>query len=140
MHSIEVWNAEGALVGGGFGIAFGRVFFGESMFSREDHTSKLAAYVLHWHLEKWGYLLSDARTPSPTMLDMGCRMIPRAAFIDCLAENAYAGGKAGRWKIEAGLKEVADWQPGGMASSPAPAARQSGQRVSAVRQRRSMRG
>lgn len=112
LHSIEVWNQAGALVGGGFGIGLGRVFFGESMFCREDHTSKLAAYVLHWHLERWGYVFSDAKTPSPPMLEMGCRMIPRAEFIRCLARHAHSGGKAGRWTVEADLKTVADWQPG----------------------------
>jgi leucyl/phenylalanyl-tRNA--protein transferase len=112
LHSFEVWNESGALVGGGFGVTVGRVFFGESMFSREDHVSKLGAYLLHWHLKHWGYVLCDARTPSPTVLDMGARVIPRATFLNCLAEHAYAGGKAGRWRTEADLKVVADWQPG----------------------------
>jgi Leu/Phe-tRNA-protein transferase len=112
LHSFEVWNATGALVGGGFGVALGRVFFGESLFSREDHVSKLAVYVLYWHLTHWGYVIGDAKTPSPTMLDMGSRSISRTEFIGCLAENAGSGGKAGRWNIEADLKAVADWQPG----------------------------
>jgi leucyl/phenylalanyl-tRNA--protein transferase len=119
-HSIEVWNAEGELVGGGFGVGLGRIFFGESLFSREDHTSKLAAYALHWHLERWGYVLSDARTASPTMLDMGCRLIPRAEFIHCLAKNVRSGGKPGRWNIEADLNTVADWQPGGNQATAKP--------------------
>jgi leucyl/phenylalanyl-tRNA--protein transferase len=112
-HSVEVWNSAGELVGGGFGVALGRVFFGESLFSREDHTSKFAAYLLHWHLDHWGYVLTDARTPSPTMMDMGCRMISRTEFIRCVAENSRSGGKPGRWAIEADLEKVADWQPRG---------------------------
>ncbi len=112
LHSFEVWNASGALVGGGFGVALGKVFFGESMFSREDHVSKLGAYLLHWHLAHWGYVLSDARIASPTVLDMGARLIPRAEFLRYLSKNAYTGGKAGRWTTEADLKVVADWQPG----------------------------
>jgi leucyl/phenylalanyl-tRNA--protein transferase len=112
LHSFEVWNERRELVGGGFGIALGRVFFGESLFCREKHASKLAAYALHWHLAHWGYVLSDAKTPSPTMMGMGCRLIPRAQYLRCLAEHAWVGGKTGPWKTEADLKTVADWQPG----------------------------
>ena len=112
LHSFEVWNNWGKLVGGGFGVALGKVFFGELMFSREDHVSKFGVYLLFWHLSHWGYVLSDARTPSPTMLDMGARLIPRAEFIDRLAENAYADDKPSRWTPEVDLKVVADWQPG----------------------------
>ncbi len=50
VHSFEVWNEAGALAGGGYGVAIGRVFFTESQFSREPNTSKIGFTVLNWHL------------------------------------------------------------------------------------------
>lgn len=53
---------------GGFGIALGRVFFGESRFSREGRTSKFATYAPNWHLKRWGYALSDVETAPRTVV------------------------------------------------------------------------
>ncbi len=111
VHSFEVWNRSGALVGGGYGIALGRVFFTESQFSREDNTSKLGFSVLNWHLARWGFLLNDGKYPTRTTLDMGFRVIPRAEFLRLLGEGTRSGGKPGRWQAEAGPEIVADWQP-----------------------------
>jgi len=66
VHSFEVWNGEGVLVGGGYGVAIGRVFFTESQFSHENNTSKLGFSVLNWHLAKWGYLRNDGKWATPT--------------------------------------------------------------------------
>jgi leucyl/phenylalanyl-tRNA--protein transferase len=112
VHSFEVWNADGALVGGGYGVALGRIFFTESQFSLEDNTSKLGFSVLNWHLAQWGYVLNDGKEPTPTILDMGFRSIPRAEFLHILAANAGAGGKSGPWSVEADVKAIAEWQPG----------------------------
>ncbi len=112
VHSFEVWNRDGALVGGGYGVAIGRAFFTESQFSHEDNTSKLGFSVLNWHLAHWGYVLNDGKWPTPTILDMGFRMIPRGAFLRRLGEAAGEGGKPGRWAVEAGPETVANWHPG----------------------------
>ena len=106
----EVWNADGELVGGGYGVAVGRIFTTESQFSLEPNTSKLGFTVLNWHLAKWGYLLNDGKGPTPTIPDMGFRLIPRTEFLDLLDKNAKAGGKPGRWSVEAGPETVAEWQ------------------------------
>ena len=111
VHSFEVWNTTGVLVGGGYGVALGRIFFTESQFSHEANTSKFGFSVLNWHLVRWGYVLNDGKDPTPTILDMGFRSIPRTEFLRCLAENAGSGGKAGHWEVEADPKSVADWQP-----------------------------
>lgn len=111
VHSFEVWNADGKLVGGGYGVSLGRVFFTESQFSHEDNTSKLGFTVLNWHLQKWGYVLNDGKKPTPTILDMGFRSIPRAEFLQHLADDGHSGGKSGRWQVEADPKQVAEWQP-----------------------------
>jgi leucyl/phenylalanyl-tRNA--protein transferase len=99
-HSFEVWNREGELVAGGFGVASGRMFVGESMFSRESDTSKLGATVLYAHLAKWGYAFVDARDFTPVLAATGYREIPRVEFEGLLAEHASAGGRSGRWTAE----------------------------------------
>ncbi len=111
VHSFEVWNRDGKLVSGGYGVAIGRVFFTESQFSLEANTSKLGFSVLNWHLAKWGHGLNDGKWATPTITDMGFRMIPRTEFLRVLGEDAGEGGKPGRWTVEATPEEVASWQP-----------------------------
>ncbi|WP_170149575.1 leucyl/phenylalanyl-tRNA--protein transferase [Rhodoplanes roseus] len=113
VHSFEVWNEAGALVGGGYGVAVGGAFFTESQFSHEANTSKIGFTVLHWHLAQWGFRLDDGKWPTPTILDMGFRSVPRAEFRARVAEAAALPGKPGRWTVETDLKTVAAWQPGG---------------------------
>lgn len=111
VHSFEVWNRNGELAGGGYGISTGRVFSTESQFSREPNTSKMGFAVLNWHLAKWGYLLSDGKAPTPTILDMGFKNIPREEYLGVLAQHGASGGKSGRWETEADLKTVSEWNP-----------------------------
>ena len=111
-HSFEVWNENGELAGGGYGVSIGGVFFTESQFSHEPNTSKLGFSVLNWHLAKWGYVMNDGKRPTPTILDMGFRVIPRETFLLRLVAGEVLAGKPGRWEVEAGAKSVADWQPG----------------------------
>jgi leucyl/phenylalanyl-tRNA--protein transferase len=118
VHSFEVWNGSGTLVGGGYGVAIGRAFFTESQFSHESNTSKIGFTVLNWHLAKWGYSFNDGKWSTPTITEMGFRMIPRADFRLRLAAAAYGEGKAGPWQVETDLKTVADWQPGQPDAAP----------------------
>jgi leucyl/phenylalanyl-tRNA--protein transferase len=111
VHSFEVWNKRGELAGGGYGVAIGGVFFIESQFSREANTSKIGFTVLNWHLAKWGFGLSDNKLPAPTVLQMGFRNAPRTAFLEQLASGIARAGKTGRWLVEAGPRQVADWNP-----------------------------
>src|SRR5215467_1027930 len=101
VHSFEVWNEAGALVGGGYGVALGRVFFTESQFSREPNTSKIGFTVLNWHLAKWGFRLNDGKWPTPTILDMGFRPIRRRQFLTELAKATRGPGNPSRWNVEA---------------------------------------
>jgi leucyl/phenylalanyl-tRNA--protein transferase len=110
VHSFEVWNAEGKLVGGGYGVALGRVFSTESQFSHEPNTSKIGFSVLNWHLARWGYVLNDGKGSTPTILDMGFRPIPRAELLRLLAEYGKGGGRQGIWSVEAGPDVVAGWR------------------------------
>jgi leucyl/phenylalanyl-tRNA--protein transferase len=120
VHSFEVWNEAGELVGGGYGVALGRVFFTESQFSREPNTSKMGFTVLNWHLAKWGFRLNDGKWPTPTILDMGFRPIRRKGFLAELARATRRPGKAGPWTVEADLTTVAAWQPEAGAAADAP--------------------
>ncbi len=94
-------------VGGGYGIAIGRVFYTESQFSRESNTSKMGFASLNYHLAKWGYVLNDGKDFTPTIDAMGFRAIPRAEFEAILAEHGTSGGRSGAWVVEADLATIA---------------------------------
>jgi len=78
-HSVEVWR-DGGLVGGLYGIAIGRVFFGESMFSDVDDASKAAMLGLCRQLRAHDFALLDCQIVSRHLLTMGATTIPRADF------------------------------------------------------------
>lgn len=110
-HSYEVWNQNGALVGGGYGVAVGGAFTIESQFTREDHTSKIGFAMLNWHLAKWGFVLNDNKPPTKNTLDMGFKVVPRTEFHARLAQAMEQPDRLGPWRIETDLETVAAWQP-----------------------------
>ncbi len=100
-HSVEVW-ADGELVGGLYGMALGRVFFGESMFSRRDDASKVALVHLCGQLRRWDFALIDCQVGNDHTYAMGAIDIDRSAFRQLLATSIAAGGNAGgsHWKLD----------------------------------------
>ena len=82
-HSVEV-SVNGELAGGIYGLALGRVFFGESMFSRYVDASKVALVALCRQLHQWGFTLLDCQVSNSHLLSMGAREIPRQEFERCL--------------------------------------------------------
>ncbi len=88
-HSVECWR-DGKLVGGLYGIAIGRVFFGESMFSRESDASKAALVHLAQRLEKSGFRLIDCQVRTSHLESLGARTIPRGEFTRILAREFAA--------------------------------------------------
>ncbi len=110
-HSFEVWNKDGALVGGGYGVAVNGVFHTESQFSRESNTSKMGFTLFNWHLAKWGFLLNDGKDPTPTIDGMNFRLIPRAELQSMLDRGTMEMCRPGRWECETDLKSIAEWQP-----------------------------
>jgi leucyl/phenylalanyl-tRNA---protein transferase len=116
VHSFEVWNEKSELVGGGYGVALGRVFFTESQFSHESNTSKVGFAVLNTHLAQWGYLLNDGKKHTDVLEEAGFRTIPRDEFLAHLADAAHGGGKTGRWQVEFDTAQAAEWQPGAKAA------------------------
>ena len=83
-HSIETWY-QGELVGGLYGLSLGRVFFGESMFSRRSDASKIAFVHLVEHLRTWGYVVIDCQVASAHLTSLGAETIPRRDFISILS-------------------------------------------------------
>jgi leucyl/phenylalanyl-tRNA--protein transferase len=110
-HSFEVWNAQGALVAGGYGLASGAAFSFESQFAHEPNASKVGMAVLNWHLAHWGYRFSDGKLIGPLWHSVGFREIPRREFLARLDEAVQAPGKSGRWQVETDLETVSRWQP-----------------------------
>ncbi len=97
-HSIEVWEND-QLQGGLYGLAIGRVFFGESMFSNVANASKLALVSLCRQLEQWGYPIIDCQVDNPHLRSMGAEMLARDQFADYLSRFATGGGQDEPWQI-----------------------------------------
>jgi leucyl/phenylalanyl-tRNA--protein transferase len=87
-HSVEVWM-EGNLVGGLYGVSIGRMFYGESMFSRVSNASKIALAHLARQLEHWQFGMIDCQMNTPHLATLGAREIPRSEFIARLQELVH---------------------------------------------------
>lgn len=87
-HSVEAWQ-DGRLVGGLYGVALGRAFFGESMFHVQAEASRAALAGLVALLRLRGALLLDCQQPTPHIMRMGGMLLPRAAFIAQLAHALH---------------------------------------------------
>ena len=97
-HSVEVWRAEN-LVGGLYGVAFGRLFFGESMFSRTNDASKVALVHLCGQLLEWGFPLIDCQQTSAHLQRMGAEDIPRSDFVRLLRQWRDAAAQPSPWRL-----------------------------------------
>jgi len=88
-HSVEVWD-EQELVGGVYGIALKRVFFGESMFSKKSNTSKIALAYLVARLRYGGFSLFDVQFLTEHLRSLGAIEIIKPSYLDLL-RNALKG-------------------------------------------------
>jgi leucyl/phenylalanyl-tRNA---protein transferase len=95
-HSVETW-IDGALAGGLYGVALGRVFFGESMFSRARDASKIALAALVAHLRSEGFGLIDCQMHTRHLETLGAREIPRSRFSRLLEELVHYPRSPGTW-------------------------------------------
>ncbi len=86
-HSVEVWQ-QGELVGGLYGVALDKVFFGESMFSRVSDGSKIALSCLALWLKQWQYKLIDCQVYNDHLHSLGAIEIPRRGFETIIARYA----------------------------------------------------
>ena len=96
-HSIEVWDQE-KLIGGVYGIALGKLFAGESMFSRHSGGSKIALLYLSAYLDRWDYLLIDTQLPSEHLTSLGGRTMPRESYLELLPAATAESAAAQAWQ------------------------------------------
>jgi len=94
-HSVEVWSGD-KLVGGIYGVAIGKVFFGESMFSRETNASKIAMQCLCRILAQHDFPMLDCQVVSPHLLTLGAAPMARDEFrrrleTACASPDAFTG-------------------------------------------------
>lgn len=95
-HSVEAW-VEGELVGGLYGIALGRAFFGESMFSLQSDASKVCLVHLARYLDSREFAVIDCQMTTPHLLSMGAAEMQRSAFCAQLERLVDAGDPPGSW-------------------------------------------
>lgn len=98
-HSVEVW-AGSSLIGGIYGVAIGRAFFGESMFSRRSQASKLAFFALAAGLRLKGFELLDGQVESEHLRRLGGQRLPRPVFSQRLASLCQNLGPTGSWQVD----------------------------------------
>ncbi|MDQ8020524.1 MAG: leucyl/phenylalanyl-tRNA--protein transferase [Moraxellaceae bacterium] len=99
-HSVEAWDGD-ELVGGLYGMALGRVFYGESMFHRATDASKVAfAHLARW-LEEQGFVVIDCQMTTAHLASLGGRELARADFVAGLPQWTQEGRPPGRWPADA---------------------------------------
>lgn len=104
-HSVEVW-AGGRLVGGLYGVAAGRMFYGESMFSRIPDASKVALASLVRQLHRWGFELIDCQMSTTHLASLGAREIPRTEFMRHVARLTSLPVVPAPWALEPDVVET----------------------------------
>ncbi len=98
-HSFECWQ-DGELVGGLYGIAMGRCFFGESMFSRATDASKITFVHLAGQLKAWDYAIIDCQVENPHLISLGAESISRDRFLSMLVANRDAEPVPHQWHLD----------------------------------------
>jgi leucyl/phenylalanyl-tRNA--protein transferase len=91
-HSVEAWEGD-ELVGGLYGVALGKFFFGESMFHRRTNASKVILAQLVRYLGREEFILLDCQVPNPHLASMGARDVPRDDFLGLLLKGGLAPGE-----------------------------------------------
>lgn len=95
-HSIEAWHGD-ELVGGLYGVALGRMFFGESMYSARTDASKVVLARLCAVLHAWDMPWLDGQVANPHLFRMGAVLIPRHRFLAGVADLVAQSGRSGPW-------------------------------------------
>jgi leucyl/phenylalanyl-tRNA--protein transferase len=100
-HSVEVW-IDGDLAGGIYGVGLGRMFFGESMFSRRTDGSKIALAFLTAQLWRWNMPVLDCQLVSAHLATLGARSMPRRDFLPLVVRLCREPGPS-VWALDADL-------------------------------------
>jgi leucyl/phenylalanyl-tRNA--protein transferase len=98
-HSVETWAGD-RLVGGVYGVALGRMFFGESMFSRVADASKVALVSLVRQLDRWKFPCVDCQMSTGHLASLGAREIPRTEFVRQLRGLVRAAPVPSPWRFD----------------------------------------
>ncbi|MEP6906767.1 MAG: leucyl/phenylalanyl-tRNA--protein transferase, partial [Pseudoxanthomonas sp.] len=106
-HSVEVFEQD-RLVGGIYGVAIGRMFFGESMYSAESGGSKAALAALGHRLHAWGWPLIDAQVENPHLVSLGAESWPRERFMQQVDELTRQAEPEGRWTGRFGVLQASE--------------------------------
>lgn len=110
-HSVEVFDigdsGKERLVGGIYGVAIGRMFFGESMYSGESGGSKVALAALALRLREWGWPLIDAQVENPHLSSLGAESWPRSRFLSKVALLTGVPEAPGAWTQRFGVIQAA---------------------------------
>ena len=101
-HSIEVWSGE-ALAGGLYGVALGRMFFGESMFARRSDASKVALVLLARQLARWGFEFIDCQMSTAHLASLGAQEISRASFVRRVRQLVREPAAPSPWRLDPNL-------------------------------------
>lgn len=99
-HSVEVWM-DGELAGGIYGVAIGRMFFGESMFARRTDASKIGIVVLAAQLDRWEFPLIDCQLETAHLMSLGAEHMSRRRFVTELA--SLVKQPAPSWRLDEDL-------------------------------------
>ena len=106
-HSVETWE-DGTLAGGLYGVAVGRMFFGESMFARRTDASKVAFVALARQLQRWGFGLIDCQMSTAHLASLGAREIARDAFVEQVSRLVELTPIAAPWSPDPDLMTTSE--------------------------------
>lgn len=101
-HSVEAWQ-QGQLVGGLYGVALGRVFFGESMFALVTDASKVAFAHLVRQLMRWHFALIDCQVHTAHLASLGAAPVSRSDFIQQLERFTGLSTSVSQWQLDGDL-------------------------------------
>lgn len=102
-HSAETW-IDGKLVGGLYGIAIGRMFYGESMYTEVTDASKIAFVHLIWQLKRWGFGLVDCQMKTEHLGRFGAREIARGDFMRRVSKLIQYSPTPTPWRFDLDIK------------------------------------
>jgi leucyl/phenylalanyl-tRNA--protein transferase len=97
-HSVEVWEGD-VLMGGLYGIGMGKVFCGESMFSRQANASKAGFITLVQWLVGQGVHFIDCQTHTPHLESLGAKLIPQSEYLVALQAALQDNLPVGKWQL-----------------------------------------
>ena len=99
-HSVEAWDADGTLVGGLYGVAIGKLYCGESMFTHAPDASKVAFVHLVRQLHRWGFPIVDCQVYTDHLARFGATEIPRDQYLRAIAPLVQDRMPVARWAFD----------------------------------------